>query len=84
MNKYKINFISYITTILWTINGAIIFAGMIIYYAQYDVINNASSQYSERVFNEYIKNTVISQNEDLEATIAKILQNSDLRQFSYA
>ena len=24
------------------------------------------------------------QNEDLEATIAKILQNSDLRQFSYA
>lgn len=68
MNKYKINFLSYVTTILWTILGAIIFAGAIIYYAQYDVINNASSYYSERVFNEYIKNTVISQNEDLEAS----------------
>ncbi len=68
MNKYKINFFSYITTILWTILGACIFAGVIIYYAQYDVMNNASLHYSERVFNEYIKNTVISQNEDLEAT----------------
>lgn len=66
MNKYKINIWSYISTILWTILASCIFSGGIIYYAQYDVINNSSSKYNEKVLNEYIRNTVIEQNINLE------------------
>lgn len=67
MNNKTVNIYSYITTIFWAMFAACLFSGAIIYYAQYDVINNASSRYNERMLNEYIKNTVISQNEDLEA-----------------
>ncbi|MGN1153484.1 MAG: tetratricopeptide repeat protein [Candidatus Gastranaerophilaceae bacterium] len=67
MNKKNIDIYSYIKTIILSMFCACIFTGAIIYYAQNDVINNISSGYSERVLNEYIKNTVISQNELLEA-----------------
>ena len=66
MNKKNIDIYSYIKTIILSMFCACIFTGAIIYYAQNDVINNISSGYSERVLNEYIKNTVISQNELLE------------------
>lgn len=66
MNKYKINIFSYFSTILWALLAAGIFSGCLIYYAQYDVINNSSSKYNEKVLNEYIKNTVIEQNINLE------------------
>ncbi len=66
MNKYKIDIWSYVTTIFWTLLAACIVSGLVIYYAQYDVINNSSTKYNEKVLNEYIKNTVIEQNIDLE------------------
>ncbi len=64
--KIKINIWPYVSTILWTLLAACIFSGGIIYYAQYDVINNSSSNYNEKVLNEYIRNTVIEQNINLE------------------
>jgi len=67
MNKRKIDIVAYVGTILWSIFAACVFSGALIYYAQYDVINNSSSAYNDKILNEYIKNTVISQNEDLEA-----------------
>ena len=66
MNKYKIDIFSYISTILWSLLAAIIFSGGLIYYAQYDVINNSSVKCDDKVLHEYIKNTVITQNENLE------------------
>ena len=66
MNKYKINIFSYISTILWTILAACIFSGVIIYYAQYDVINNSLTQCDDKILREYIRNTVINQNVHLE------------------
>lgn len=66
MNKIKIDIYSYVQTIFWTIVLACIFSGGIIYYAQYDVINNSYSSYNDVALREYIKNTVIIQNKDLE------------------
>ncbi len=66
MNKRKINILSYIRTIIFTILFACVFTGGIIYRAQYDVINNSYSSYNDKALQEYIKNIVISQNQDLE------------------
>ena len=35
--------VAYVGTILWSIFAACVFSGALIYYAQYDVINNSSS-----------------------------------------
>lgn len=67
MNSKVIDIYSYVKTILLSMFCACLFTGAVIYYAQNDVINNATSSYSEKVLNEYIKSTVISQNELLEA-----------------
>ncbi len=67
MNKRKkIDIYPYIQTILWAIFLACLFSGGVIYYAQYDVMNNAYSRYNDRALKDYIKNTVIIQNEDIE------------------
>ena len=67
MNKRKkIDIYPYIQTILWAIFLACLFSGGVIYYAQYDVINNSYSRYNDKALMEYIRNTVIIQNEDLE------------------
>lgn len=66
MNKRKIDIFSYVQTILWAILLACIFSGCVIYYAQYDVMNNSYARYNDKALRDYIKNTVIIQNEDLE------------------
>ena len=65
MNKKSINIFSYIKTIILSILCACIFCGSLIYYAQYDVINNSSSKYNQEKLNKYIKDIVITQNENL-------------------
>lgn len=67
MNNYNIDIFSYIKTILWTLLAALIFLSFIIYIAQKNVIENTTSTYNDKMLKEYIKNTVIIQNEDLEA-----------------
>src|SRR5574344_143729 len=65
--KPEIDILSYFKTIGMTLLIAMVFSGVIIYFAQLDVINHASSQYDDRRLKDYIKKTVILQNEDLES-----------------
>lgn len=64
--KYKINIYSYIQTIVLSIFIACLFTAGIIYYAQYDVLNNSYTASNDKALQEYIKNIVITQNQDLE------------------
>ncbi len=66
MVKPEIDILSYVKTILISLVVAILFSCVLIYLAQLDVINHSSSRYNEKILRDYIKNTVIIQNEDLE------------------
>jgi hypothetical protein len=66
MIKPEIDILSYVKTILISLAVAMLFSCVLIYFAQLDVINHSSSRYNEKILRDYIKNTVIIQNEDLE------------------
>jgi len=64
--KPDIDILSYVKVIVIALVSAILVSGVLIYFAQLDVINHSSSRYNEKILRDYIKNTVILQNEDLE------------------
>ena len=65
MNKYKINIASYFKTTLVAMLLGALFTGVIIYFAQRDVIERASTAYNDKMLKQYIKKIVIAQNEEL-------------------
>lgn len=65
--KEPINYLAYIKTIFLSMLSALVCLIIIVIYASNQVINNPSYKDNETLLKQYIKDTVIIQNEDLEA-----------------